>query len=80
MRDVTTSVDEKMASQDFSPRDRDRRGYRLATRMYRVMLIHKEATELKVAFLGDGPEVGSRKLVGISDDQSARKDELKGVN
>lgn len=33
---------------------------------------------MKVAFLGDGHKVGSRKLVGISDDQSVRRDELKG--
>lgn len=33
---------------------------------------------MKVAFLGDGHKVGSRKLVGISDDPSVRRDELKG--
>lgn len=45
MRDVTTLTNKKMTSQDLSPHDKDRRGYRLVTRMYRVTLIHKEARE-----------------------------------
>jgi len=45
MRDVTTLTNKRMTSQDFSPHERNRMGSRLVTRMYRVMLIHKEARE-----------------------------------
>lgn len=51
MRDVTTLIDEKKTSQDFRPHDRDSRGYRLVTRVYRVSLIHKEAREIDCGLL-----------------------------